>query len=75
MLQRPGDHMAVWHFWDGAARDFVCWYLNIQTAFVRCADGYLTQDLDRLDAGGPWWDTSWSSWHPPVGWVAPTFPA
>ena len=46
MLQRPDDHYAVWHFWDGPDRDFVCWYLNLQTAFVRSPDGYSTQDLE-----------------------------
>ena len=46
MVQRPGDHFAVWHFWDGPDREFVCWYLNLQTAFVRTADGYQTQDLE-----------------------------
>jgi hypothetical protein len=25
---------------------FVCWYLNLQTAFVRTPDGYRTQDLE-----------------------------
>jgi len=46
MVQRPDDHVAVWHFWDGPDRDFVCWYLNLQTAFVRTPDGYSTQDLE-----------------------------
>jgi hypothetical protein len=46
MLQHPDDHYAVWHFWDGPDRDFVCWYLNLQTAFVRTAGGYDTQDLE-----------------------------
>ena len=46
MVQRPGDHYAIWHFWDGPDRNFVCWYLNLQTAFVRNAHGYATQDLE-----------------------------
>lgn len=46
MTQRPGEHHAVWHFWDGPDREFVCWYLNIQTSFVRSPDGYRTQDLE-----------------------------
>ena len=46
MMQRPDDHFAVWHFWDGDDREFVCWYLNLQTAPVRTADGYDTQDLE-----------------------------
>lgn len=46
MVQRPEDHFAVWHFWDGPDRDFVCWYLNLQTAFRRTDSGYDTQDLE-----------------------------
>ena len=46
MVQHPGEHYAVWHFWDGPDRDFVCWYLNLQTAFLRTVDGYSTQDLE-----------------------------
>lgn len=46
MVQRPEDHYAVWHFWDGPDRNFVCWYLNLQTAFVRSSEGYATQDLE-----------------------------
>ncbi|MEM9514147.1 MAG: DUF402 domain-containing protein [Actinomycetota bacterium] len=46
MVQRPGEHHAIWHFWDGPERTFRCWYLNIQTAFVRTEVGYDTQDLE-----------------------------
>jgi hypothetical protein len=46
MVQRPGDHHAVWHFWSGPAREFACWYINIQTDFLRTAGGYDTQDLE-----------------------------
>jgi len=46
MVQRPGDHHAVWHFWTGPDREFACWYINLQTAFVRTAIGYDTQDLE-----------------------------
>jgi len=46
MVQRPGEHHAVWHFWSGPDRTFTCWYLNLQTAFVRTADGFWTQDLE-----------------------------
>ena len=46
MVQRPDEHVAVWHFWDGPDRKFVCWYLNLQTAFVRSECGYATQDLE-----------------------------
>ena len=57
MVQRPGDHHAVWHFWTGERREFSCWYINFQTDFVRTALGYDTQDLE-LDLvvlpGGEW---------------------
>lgn len=46
MVQRPGDHHAVWHFWSGLDREFACWYINLQTAFVRTTIGYDTQDLE-----------------------------
>ena len=46
MVQRPGDHYAIWHLWEGDDRDLLCWYLNLQTAFVRTAIGYDTQDLE-----------------------------
>lgn len=46
MVQVPGEHVAVWHFWEGPDRRFACWYLNIQTAFRRTPDGVDTQDLE-----------------------------
>jgi Protein of unknown function (DUF402) len=46
MVQRPGDDHAIWHFWTGEHRTFACWYVNIQTAFVRTAIGFDTQDLE-----------------------------
>lgn len=46
MVQRPDEHHAVWHFWTGPDREFACWYVNLQTAFVRTAIGYDTQDLE-----------------------------
>lgn len=46
MVQRPGDPYAVWHFWDGPDRNFVCWYVNLQADFVRTAIGYDTQDFE-----------------------------
>ena len=46
MVQKPGEHHAVWHFWTGPERRFACWYINLQTAFVRTAVGYDTQDLE-----------------------------
>jgi hypothetical protein len=46
MVQRPGADHAVWHFWDGPDRTFVCWYVNLQQAFRRTPIGYDTQDLE-----------------------------
>lgn len=46
MVQRPGEHHAVWHFWDGPDREFRYWYLNLQTAFRRTTAGYDSQDLE-----------------------------
>lgn len=46
MIQRPEDHYAVWHFWNGPDREFSCWYVNLQVAFERTAVGYDTQDLE-----------------------------
>ncbi len=46
MMQQPGTHHSIWHFWHGTERTFLLWYLNLQTAFVRTDDGYDTQDLE-----------------------------
>lgn len=46
MLQRPGEAVAVWHFWHGPERRFDGWYLNLQEPFRRTAVGYDTQDLE-----------------------------
>ena len=57
MLQRPGESYAVWHFWQGPARDFAGWYLNLQEPFRRTAAGYDTQDLELdvwIPASGAW---------------------
>jgi uncharacterized protein DUF402 len=57
MVQRPHDHYAVWHFWSGPDRTFSHWYINIQTAFVRTAFGYDTQDLELdivISPDGTW---------------------
>ncbi len=58
MVQRPGDHHAVWHFWSGPDREFACWYINLQTSFVRTTSGYDTQDLELDIVVLP--DGSWS---------------
>ncbi|MEM8925233.1 MAG: DUF402 domain-containing protein [Actinomycetota bacterium] len=46
MVQRPGEHHAVWHFWNEPDRGFSNWYINMQTAFARTDAGYDTQDLE-----------------------------
>ncbi|MFT4726060.1 MAG: hypothetical protein ACI9UN_000555 [Granulosicoccus sp.] len=46
MIQRPEDAYAVWHFWHGPDREFLCWYINLQEPFRRKALGYDTQDLE-----------------------------
>ncbi|HUF34068.1 MAG TPA: DUF402 domain-containing protein [Acidimicrobiales bacterium] len=46
MVQRPGEHHAIWHLWEGPDRSLACWYVNLQTAFRRTALGYDTQDLE-----------------------------
>lgn len=45
-LQRPGDMYAVWVFWEGDARDFTGWYINLQEPFRRTRFGVDTQDLE-----------------------------
>lgn len=57
MVQRPGEHYAVWHFWSGPGREFSHWYVNLQTAFERTELGYDTQDLELdiiVSADGSW---------------------
>ena len=57
MLQRPGERYAVWHFWDGAEREFAGWYVNLQEPFSRTPIGYDTHDLELdvwLPATGGW---------------------
>lgn len=46
MIQRPSDTYAIWHFWSGVERNFLCWYINIQEPFRRTVIGYDTQDLE-----------------------------
>ncbi|MEM7337723.1 MAG: DUF402 domain-containing protein [Actinomycetota bacterium] len=57
MLHEPGANHAIWHFWSGEDRVFSHWYVNLQTAFVRTADGFDSQDLE-LDFI-VWPDGSW----------------
>jgi hypothetical protein len=58
MVHRPGDHHAVWHFWQGEQRAFACWYVNLQTAFRRVGDAFETQDLELDLVVAP--DGSWA---------------
>ena len=46
MVQRPNDVFAVWHFWHGPDRQFLCWYINFQAPFHRTAIGFDTQDFE-----------------------------
>jgi len=46
MVQRPDDLFAVWHYWHGPDRRFLCWYINFQAPFHRTAIGYDTQDFE-----------------------------
>jgi hypothetical protein len=56
-LQRPGEMHAVWVFWEGPERDFLCWYVNLQEPFRRTDRGFDTQDLELdivVDRDGSW---------------------
>ena len=46
MVQRSGDPYAVWHYWTGPDREFLCWYINFQAPFRRRAWGFDTQDFE-----------------------------
>ncbi len=46
MVQHPGDPYAVWHYWHGPDRTFLCWYVNFQAPLRRTAAGYDTQDFE-----------------------------
>ena len=56
-LQRPGEMHAIWVFWQGAAREFGTWYVNVQEPFRRTGIGIDTQDLELDIVVGP--DGSW----------------
>jgi hypothetical protein len=56
-LQRPGEMHAIWVFWEGPERDFLCWYVNLQEPFRRTDRGFDTQDLELdivVDRDGSW---------------------
>ncbi|MET0324223.1 MAG: DUF402 domain-containing protein [Ilumatobacteraceae bacterium] len=46
MVQRRDEMFAVWHYWRGLDRQFLCWYINFQAPFHRTAIGYDTQDFE-----------------------------
>jgi hypothetical protein len=57
VLRRPGEAYSVWHFWEGSARRFTGWYLNLEEPHRRTAIGYDTQDLELdvwIPAVGSW---------------------
>lgn len=45
-LMRPGDYYAVWVCWQHDNDEFVGWYVNFQTPFVRSPIGFDTFDLE-----------------------------
>lgn len=57
MIQRPGEHHAIWHFWDGDERTFKLWYINLQASFERVTDGFHSQDFELDLVAFP--DGSW----------------
>ena len=58
VLHRPGDAYSVNVFWDGPAREFGRWYLNLEDPFRRTALGVDTHDHE-LDL----WSTDGIVWH------------
>ncbi|MEM7095618.1 MAG: DUF402 domain-containing protein [Actinomycetota bacterium] len=62
MVHRPGDHYAVWHFWDGQERTFSCWYINLQAAYRRSGKTFETSDLELdfvVAPDGTWTVKDW----------------
>lgn len=58
MLQRPEDHYAVWHSWDGPGREFSGWYVNLESPFARTGIGFDTQDFELDIVMAP--DRTWA---------------
>lgn len=55
-LRRVGDWYAVWKFFD-ADGQFLSWYVNFETPYVRASDGIEVNDLQLdivIPAGGGW---------------------
>ena len=57
MLRRPGDPYSIWVFWHGDAREFACWYVNLEQPYRRSAIGIDTLDheLDLWSEDGVTW--------------------
>ena len=56
-LHRPGAMHSVWVFWEGPARRFAGWYLNLEEPWRRTLLGFDTQDLELdivVSADGSW---------------------
>lgn len=45
-LMFPGAWYSVWLLWDVDPRRFVCWYVNMESPFVRVPIGFDTNDLE-----------------------------
>ncbi len=45
-IHRPGEMHSVWVFWEGPARRFVAWYVNLEEPWRRSPLGFDTQDLE-----------------------------
>jgi hypothetical protein len=58
MLRRPGDRYSIWVFWQGGAREFECWYVNLEQPYRRSAIG-----IDSLDHELDLWSEDGATWH------------
>lgn len=56
MLHRPGEHHAIWHFWNESG-SFSHWYINVQTDFRRAGVVFESCDLELDFVIAP--DHSW----------------
>ncbi|HKC78128.1 MAG TPA: DUF402 domain-containing protein [Gaiellaceae bacterium] len=58
MLRRPDDRYSIWAFWEGDAREFACWYVNLEQPYRRSAIG-----IDTLDHELDLWSEDGRTWH------------
>ena len=61
ILARPGAAHTIWHFWQGDARDFAGWYVNMQEPLRRDGSNFDTEDQEldiwiRPDGSWTWKD-------------------